>query len=56
MPYPDPNKVKREFRLIVYKDNSVGIYSVDNQCLSFFDDETIVADQLIENLEELGEL
>lgn len=54
--YPSPDKVKREFKLIVFNDNSVGIYCVHDQCLTFFDTETIVADQLIENLEALGEL
>lgn len=50
----DP-RVKKELRLIVFVDDSISIYDGD-ECVTFFDTSTIVAEGLIENLKEMGNL
>lgn len=50
----DP-RIKKELRLIVFVDDSISIYNGE-ECVTFFDTSTTVAEGLIENLEEMGAL
>lgn len=50
----DP-RIKKELRLIVFVDDSISIYDGE-ECVTFFSTGTTVAEDLIENLEEMGGL
>lgn len=56
MPYPEPDKIRREFSMLVMTDGSIAIYgSIYDNCLAFFADD-VIAPAIVDNLEALGEL
>lgn len=52
----DPSNVKRMFYLLVHTDDSISIEDIKGNCVTFFGDDTLVGSEIINNLEELGEL
>lgn len=52
----NPSNVKRMFYLLIHNDDSISIEDIKGRCVTFFNDDTLVGSELIQNLEELGEL